>query len=187
MIIKNYIPNHFLDLMEDKKYAIKYLSSKDPHEFTKEKLKELIKEYKTLKTKYKKTKLYLSIAEFFKNEELEIKILRKMNELGKSLQSCNNKIEVFESDLAAMLLLEIIDIERAKGLGHDCEYIKSLLEKTEAKTKRQYTGYYYDEKSGVSAQITESGKYIILPYTPVAVISKLNQTQRKSGRYAKRI
>lgn len=44
MNIRVYKPNHFVNFMENKKYAIAYFSSKKTHEFTK-KLLELIEEY----------------------------------------------------------------------------------------------------------------------------------------------
>lgn len=117
-----------------------------------------------------------------------IKWKKRKEELTSVLQTSNNKIEIFESNLAALMLLEIIDIERAKGLGHNEEYLKCLLEIYKTKTDRRYGSYYYDEKSGRTSQITESGLYKILPYTPQSVICKLNKRERNniSSKYTRR-
>lgn len=188
MNIRVYKPNHFVNLMEDKKYAVAYLSSQDPHEFTKKRLLELVEENKSFEKKYNKNKIYLSIVRLLQNDKLFHKMLKRNEELTRALQSSNNKIEMFESNLAALILLEIIDIEKAKGLGHNEEYLKCLLENYKTKTDRQYEGYYYDEKSGRTSKITEGGKHIILSYTPQAVICELNKRQRNNmgDKYTKR-
>lgn len=188
MNIRIYKPNHFVDLMEDKKYAISYLTSQNPHEFTKKRLSELTKENKSIEYKYSKNKIYLSIVRLLQNDKLFHKIVKENKELTKTLQTSNNKIEMFESNLAALIFLEIIDIEKAKGLGHDENYLKCLLEKYKTKTNRQYVDYYYDEESGRTSQITKSGLYKILPYTPQAVICELNKRERNSisSKYTKR-
>ena len=172
--------NHFGNLMADKEYAIAYLSSKNPYEFTNKRLLELIEEYKNIEKKYNKTKIYLSIVSLFKKNPLFYKILKRYEELAESIQLNNNKIEMFESNLAALILLEIIDIEKAKCLGHNEEYLKCLLENYKNKIERQYQGYYYDEKSGKTSKITEGGKYIILPYTPKDVICELKKSRRSN-------
>ena len=188
MNIRVYKPNHFVDLIEDKKYAVAYLSAQNPHEFTKKRLLELVEENKSIEKKYNKNKIYLSVVRLLQNDKLFHKILKRNKELTRALQTSNNKIEMFESNLAALILLEIIDIEKAKGLGHNEGYLKCLLENYKTKTDRQYEGYYYDEKSGRTSKITEGGKHIILPYTPQSVICELNRRQRNniSSKYTRR-
>lgn len=107
---ESYISN----LLEDKNFAITYLSAKDPHEFTNKRLIELQKELKKAKAKYDKTNLCLQLTTFFKIKGITNKRILQINDEQKILKRCVNNIEVFESNLAALLILNIIDFKGLK-------------------------------------------------------------------------
>lgn len=83
MNIRVYNPSHFADLMEDKKYAIEYLSLQDPYEFTKKRLLELVEECKSIEKKYDKNEIYLSVVSLLKNDKLFHKMKKKKRRVNK--------------------------------------------------------------------------------------------------------
>ena len=98
-----------------------------------------------------------------------------MEQEHKKMMSCLNKIDIFESNLAYLLISGIINLEKSKQLGFNSDYVRKLLEKHKKLAENPYVEYYHDEKTGTTAMQTESGKLLILPYTPHSVGKQIKQ------------
>ena len=102
-----------------------------------------------------------------------------MEQEHKKMISCLNKIDIFESNLAYLLISGIINLEKSKQLGFNSDYIRNLLEQYKKQVHNPYIEYYYNENAGTTSVQTENGKSLILPYTPHEVSNKIKEKRAK--------
>lgn len=165
----------FLNLMEDSILATAYFHNKDIDEFNNQRLLELQNDYKKAKEKYNQESSLLSITSFLGLDTKTYNLSKKVEQEHKKMMSCLNKIDTFESNLAYLLISGIINLEKSKQLGFNSDYVRKLLEKHKKLAENPYVEYYYDEKTGTTAMQTESGKLLILPYTPHSVAKQIEE------------
>ena len=175
MHIKVKKQSHFLNLMEDPVLATAYFHNKDIDEFNNQRLIELQKDYKKAKAKYNQKSSLLSITSLLGLDTKTYNLSKKAEQEHKKMVSCLNKIDTFESNLAYLLISGIINLEKSKQLGFNSDYVRNLLEQHKKLAENPYVEYYHDEKTGTTAMQTESGKLLILPYTPSSVGKKIKE------------
>ena len=179
MHIKEKNQSHFLNLMEDPVLATAYFHNKDIDEFNNQRLIELQSDYKKAKAKYNQKSSLLSITSFLGLDTKTYNLSKKVEQEHKKMMSCLNKIDTFESNLAYLLISDIINIEKSKQLGFNSDYIRNLLEQYKKQVENPYVEYYYNEKTGTTSVQTENGKSLILPYTPHEVSNKIKEKRAK--------
>ncbi len=175
MHIKVKKQSHFLNLMEDPVLATAYFYNKDIDEFNNQQLIELQNDYKKAKAKYNQKSSLLSITSFLGIDTKTYNLSKKVEHEHKKMMSCFNKIDTFESNLAYLLISGIINLEKSKQLGFNSDYVRNLLEQHKKLAENPYVEYYHDEKTGTTAMQTESGKLLILPFTPFSVKKKIKE------------
>lgn len=158
---------HFLNLLEDRKLAEQYFSGKNMAEFNFLQLIKLQENCKIAKTKYSQKLCLSSISSILGLENYDLAL--KTEHEHKKMMSSIRDLDVFESNLAYLLISGIISHEQYKQLGFDSDYIKNLLEKYKKIADNPYIEYDYDEQRGTTSEINEYGKALILPYTPIKV------------------
>lgn len=179
MHIKVKKQSHFLNFMEDSVLATAYFHNKDIDEFNNQRLMELQKDYKKAKAKYNQKSSLLSITSLLGFDTKTYNLSKKAEQEHKKMMSCLNKIDTFESNLAYLLISGIINLEKSKQLGFNSDYVRNLLEQHKKLAENPYVEYYYVEKTGTTAMQTESGKLLILPYTPHEVSNKIKEKRAK--------
>lgn len=192
---KEKINMHFLELLEDSDYAIAHFNAQlitnRFKQFNGEKLKQLQgaferakEEYERENVKQKKMKLLLFIAEKILNITLinNDTDLRMRNALRNYLQA-ETDLEIFEADVAYLMIKEIIDIKKTEKLGFSHEYIIKLLEKYKKQVKYCGAEYYSDERMNKRFEITAEGELQSLFNTPLGdYIFKLSKPKLTSNR-----
>ena len=122
---------------------------------------------------------FLSITRFFRIDYLigtASKAERKYQELEDSIY----ELEIFESNLAYLIISESISIEDCCGKNNlEPVYLRNLLEKYKKQIVHPFIEYEYDENTGRVSEITEDGKHIILPYIPYVVLEKIDEERKK--------
>lgn len=172
MIVKEEINSYFLNLLENKELAVAHFYGKDISEYNKNRLAELQSTLETEKELYNIMASLLSVTRFFKIDNL-VDIASKVEKQNQRVESSIRALSIFEFDLAFLIFLGILDVEKAKKLGFDKEYINELLANFKM-SETSYNKYYFDERTGKTAQITKSG-VIVLPYTPDAVSDAIKE------------
>lgn len=179
MYIKEKKHNHFLNLLGDKGLAETYFHGKDISEYNNNRLNELQDNLRTSKRIYTIMSSVLSITRFFRIDNLvgtASKVERKHQELEDSI----HELEIFESNLAYLVISESISIEDCCGKNNlEPVYLRNLLEKYKKQVAKPFTEYDYDENTGRVSEITEDGKCIVMPYIPHAVRKKLLKKEKK--------
>lgn len=179
MHIKVKEQNHFLNLLNDSALAMAYFHNKDMGEFNNQRLIELQNNYKKAKAKYNQKLSLLSIASFLGFENRTYNLALKIEQEHRKMMSSLCKLDIFESNLAYLLVSGIINFEKCEKLGFNSDYVRNLLEQYKKQAEKPYVEYYYDEKTGTTSAQTENGKLLILPYTPPEVRSKIKEKQAK--------
>ncbi len=174
MIVKKKIKTHFLNLLEDREFANIYFSFRNFGEYNKDKLNELQSDLKTSKKLWNKLASKLSSTRFLKiiNLEGDISEIEKQH---MQIRHSVHELDIFRSDLAYLLFSGILDIEKTQKLGFDSEFIKELLSEYKMQLLNPYIEYHYNEETGITSEITENGKMIILSYTPDVVKDALRE------------
>ena len=113
---------------------------------------------------------------FFNIQSLISRISLMLERERKSNFGYKNRLEIFESNLAYLILAGMI--KSAEELGFSNEYITALLNVKKKELENSFVKYDYDEMTGKTSQILND-KAIILPYTPSVVREKI--AQRTSG------
>ena len=175
MYVREKISNHFLNIFENKYLAMIYFRDKDINNFNNRKLNELNYNLKKAEFLYKQINILLSVVYFLDNKFLISKVRLKYDEIFKSLRKCSNELEVFEANLAYLLVVNVLDINVCINLGFDRKYIIELLEYYKKLIKNPYIEYEFDEATGKTLKITESGRRIILPYVPHVVKNTIKE------------
>lgn len=179
MYIKEKKQNHFLNLMNDPTLAVVYFHNKDMDEFNNQRLMELQNSYKNAKTKYNQKLSLLSIASFLGLENKTYNLSLKVEQEHKKMINSLREIDIFESNLAYLLICGIISFENCKQLGFDGDYVRNMLEQYKKQAENPYVEYYCDEKTGTTSVQTENGEILILPYTPHEVSNKIKEKRAK--------
>ncbi len=91
-----------------------------------------------------------------------------------------NELCEHETHLAYLLICGIINVEKAVKLKYDREYLEELIIKHQKTLNNLFTKYYYDEKTRKVYVIDESGKMRPLPYIPIIITNKINETYEVS-------
>ena len=171
--------NHFLNLLANSELAQGYFLNKNVEEFNNSRLNELQANLRKAKRKYSRMSSVLSIAHFFKAEK-RINIVSKLEMKHQELEDSVHELEIFESNLAYLIISELINIDDCcKKNNLDPGYLRDLLEKSKKQVARSFLEYDYDENTGQVSEITEDGKCIILPYIPYAVKNEIDKKRRK--------
>lgn len=168
MVVREKINSHFLNLLGDKEFAMAYFYGKDISEYNKNRLTELQSNLEISKKIYNRMASLLSITRFFRIENL-VDIASKIEKQHQQVMSSFRELDIFESNLAFLMISGILDIERAKKLGFDGEFIDELLSDYEMQAFNPYNEYYYNEQTGTTSEMLENGKMIILSHTPWAI------------------
>ena len=137
MYIKEKKQNHFLNLMNDPTLAVVYFHNKDMDEFNNQRLMELQNSYKNAKTKYNQKLSLLSIASFLGLENKTYNLSLKVEQEHKKMINSLREIDIFESNLAYLLICGIISFENCKQLGFNGGYVRTMLEQYK-KTSREF-------------------------------------------------
>lgn len=172
MHIKVKKQSYFLDLMNDPTLAAVSFHNKDMGKFNNQRLIELQNNYKKAKTRYNQNSFLLSIALFLGLENKTYNLALKLEQEHKKMMSRLRDIDIFESELAYLLISGIISFEKCKQLGFNSDYVRNLLEQYKKQIENPYVEYDCYEKTGTTSVQTENGKLLILPYTPYTIKSK---------------
>lgn len=177
MVIKTEHKDYFMNLIRnlDPKCIESFFKSEVVDEISNQKLKEIQNDLKCAEYKYNLMQKVLPIVISLNNENFTKKTALKTEQIRKQLNKCENRLDIFESNLAYLLITETLNLQTAKILGFDTEYIKNLLTKYNNKLKTCNEEYYYNEKSGLTSKVKENGSMMILPYTPHAVSDALKK------------
>lgn len=171
--------NHFLNLLEDSELAQGYFLGKDICEYNNNKLNELQANLGSSKRIYTIMSSVLSITRFFRIDNLvgtSSKVERKHQELEDSIQ----ELEIFESNLAYLIISGSISIEDCcRKNNFDPVYLRNLLEKYKKQVAKPFIEYDYDENTGRVSEITEDGKCVVLPYIPHVIRKKIDEERKK--------
>ena len=133
MIITNRINTHFTNLIGDENFANAYFLNKSTDDFSVERLYDLEKKYDSASKKYNFVAQLLSVSKFVGIDSLIKKSALRLEKERKRLFSAKNKLEVFESNLAYLILSEKIAFP--DELGFSSEYVKKLLTNNEEYSK----------------------------------------------------
>lgn len=170
--------NHFLNLLVNRESAQRYFLNKNVEEFNNSRLNELQVNLRKAKRKYSRMSSVLSIAHFFKAEKI-INIASKLEMKHQELEDSIHELEIFESNLAYLIISESINIDDCcKKNNLNPGYLIALLEKSKKQVARPFLEYAYDENTGQVSEITEDGKCIILPYIPYAVKNEIDKKRK---------
>ena len=181
MYIKIKKHNHFLNLLEDSELAQGYFLGKDVGEFNNSRLNELQDDLRNAKRRYSRMSSVLSITHFFRAEN-RVNIASKLDIRHQELEDSVHELEIFESNLAYLIISESINIDDCcKKNNLDPVYLRNLLEKYKKQVARPFLEYDYDENTDQVSEITEDGKCIILPYIPYAVKNEIDKKRRKQN------
>ena len=123
--------------MNDPTLAVVYFHNKDMDEFNNQRLMELQKSYKNAKTKYNQKLSLLSIASFLGLENNTYNLSLKVEQEHKKMINSLREIDIFESNLAYLLICGIISFENCKQLGFNGGYVRNMLEQYK-KTSREF-------------------------------------------------
>ena len=166
MYIREQVHNHFLNLLEDKQFAVVYFQRKDISEFNKVKLKYLQDSLKLAKKRYSILYSMLSMLSFSKTSNIK-SIAAKLEKARQKQIHSEFELDIFESDLAYLIISGLINIDyRHIRDNFEPVYLEDLLEKYKKQILQPFKEYDYDEKTNFVSEISESGYAIILPYTP---------------------
>ena len=108
MIITNRINTHFTNLIGDENFANAYFLNKSIDDFSVERLHGLEKKYDSASKKYNFVAQILSDSKFVGIDSLIKKSALRLEKERKRLFSAKNELEVFESNLAYLILSEKI-------------------------------------------------------------------------------
>ena len=166
MYIREQVHNHFLNLLEDKQFAVAYFQRKDISEFNKVKLKYLQDNLKLAKKRY--SILYSMLSMLSLSKTINIKSIAAKLEKARQKQIHSEfELDIFESDLAYLIISGLINIDyRHIRDNFEPVYLEDLLEKYKKQILQPFKEYDYDEKTNSVSEISKSGYAIILPYTP---------------------
>ena len=171
-MIETKVNTHFTNLIADEILANYYFSTQSLAEYNYEKLNELKNNVIYSNKKYQIVSSLLSVAMFFNIQSLISRISLMLERERKSNFGYKNQLEIFESNLAYLILSG--KIKSTEELGFSTEYITELLNVKKKELENSFVKYDYDERTGKTSQISNN-KAIILPYTPSAVIKKIAQ------------
>lgn len=170
MIIETRKNTYFTDIMDNDMLANLYFSTHSLDEYNYEKLSELKHNVTSSNKKHQIIASLLSTVIFFNIQSLIPKISLMLERERKTNSKYENRLEIFESNLAYLILSD--KIKSTKELGFPSDYIIELLEAKKKEYEKSFVKYDYDEKTGRTSQIL-NGKEIILPYIPAAVRERI--------------
>ena len=176
MIITNRINTHFTNLIGDENLANAYFLNKSTDDFSVERLHDLEKKYDSASKKYNFAAQLLTVSKFVGTDSLIKKSALRLEKQRKRLFSAKNELEVFESNLAYLILSEKIAFP--DKLGFSSEYVKELLKNKKKGVENSAVEYSYDESTGRTYQVI-NGKYLALLHTPDVVADKLRQNRKQ--------
>ena len=90
-----------------------------------------------------------------------------------------NELDIFKSNLAYLIISGILNLETAQIMGYSKKFIEEFLVSYQSQVEDLYNEYYFNENNGRTSIVNEKGSSIILPYTPDAVLEKLNEKESK--------
>ncbi len=170
MIITTKVNTHFTNIMNDSMLADAYFSSQSLDEYNWERLNELKKSVISSNRRNKIFASSLSIAMFSNIQSLISKITLMLETERKINLRYKNQLEIFESNVAYLILSG--KIKSVEKLGFDSDYITELLKEKKKEFENSFVTYDYDEETVRTSQILND-KVIILSYTPSAVREKI--------------
>lgn len=176
MIITNRINTHFTNLIGDENFANAYFLNKSIDDFSVERLHDLEKKYDSASKKYNFVVQLLSVSKFVGIDSLIKKSALRLEKERKRLFSAKNELEVFESNLAYLILSEKIAFP--DELGFSSEYVKELLTNKKKEVENSTVEYSYNESTGRTHEVI-NGKYYALSHTPRVVTDKLRQNRQQ--------
>ena len=174
MIITYRINTHFTILIGDENFANAYFLNKSIDDFSVERLHDLEKKYDSASKKYNFVAQLLSVSKFVGIDSLIKKSALRLKKERKRLFSAKNELEVFESNLAYLILSEKITFP--DELGFSSEYVKELLTNKKKEVENSTVEYSYNESTGRTYEVI-NGKYYALSHTPRVVTDKLRQNR----------
>ena len=172
MIITNRINTHFTNLIGDENFANAYFLNKSIDDFSVERLHDLEKKYDSASKKYNFVAQLLSVSKFVDIDSLIKKSALRLEKERKRLFSAKNELEVFESNLAYLILSEKIAFPDELG------YVKELLTNKKKEVENSTVEYSYNESTGRTHEVI-NGKYYALSHTPRVVTDKLRQNRQQ--------
>lgn len=176
MTITDKINTHFTNLISDENLANVYFLNKTADDYNVERLHELKINYDSATKKYNFGAQLLSISIFVGAESLIKKSALRLEKEHKRLSIAKNELEIFESNLAYLILSG--KIASLDELGFSSEYVKELLEKKKKELNNSTVEYSYDESTGRTYQVIND-KYIALSHTPSVVADKVRQKRKQ--------
>lgn len=176
MKIVDTINTHFTNLIGDKTLANAYFLNKTTDDYNVEKLHELEQNCDSATKKYNFGAQLLSVSKFVGAESLIKKSALRLEKERKRLLSAKNELEIFESNLAYLILSGKIAF--LDELGFSSEYVTELLEKKKKELNNSTVEYSYDESTGRTYQVIND-KYIALSHTPSVVADKVRQNRKQ--------
>ena len=126
--------------------------------------------------KYNFVAQLLSVSKFVGIDSLIKKSALRLEKERKRLFSAKNELEVFESNLAYLILSEKIAFP--DELGFSSEYVKKLLTNKKKEVENYTVEYSYNESTGKTYEVI-NGKYYALSHTPRVITDKLRQNRQQ--------
>ena len=178
MYVKERIKNHFLNLIGDKELAALYFYNRDiVDEFNKNNFTELEKNVKKFERKYDIYFNIYNLVNYLGVDSLVEKVTKNLAKTDKLYRKSMNELDVFKSNLAYLIVSGILKLENVLVMGYTEEFIKEFLLPYQYQADNPYNKYYYNENNGRTSMIDEKGRGVILPYTPHAVLEKINEKE----------
>ena len=178
MKIEQKVKTHFTNLIEDEVFSTTYFLNKSYDNYNVEELNQLQNKVAIARKKYHFTLNLLSLAQFIDDKKLMSKTALRLENKRKNFLRCSNELEIFESNLAYLILSG--KIKSAEKLGFSSEYIKNLLHTKNRELKDSVVEYHYDSSTYKTSKVV-NGKLIILPYIP-KVVEKEKYNQKSKYR-----
>ena len=176
MTITDRANTHFTNLANDDALAKNYFFNESVNDYDVEKLFRLQKEVNLAVQKTKSSYNLFSLATLSRCDRLIKKTALKLEKERKNLSIAKKALEVFESNLAYLILSEKIAFPAE--LGFSSEYVKELLTKKKKEIENSTVEYYYNESTGRTSEVI-NGKYVVLPYTPSIAANKVRQKKQE--------
>lgn len=172
MTITDRANTHFTNLANDAVLAKNYFFNESINDYNVEKLFRLQKEVNLAVQKNKSSYNLFSLATLSRCDRLIKKTALKLEKEHKNLSIAKKALEVFESNLAYLIISG--NVVSLSELGFTNDYIKDLLNRKKDECNNSTVEYNYNEATGRTSQ-SINGHFVVLPYTPSIVASKVRQ------------
>lgn len=178
MYVKERIKNHFLTLLDDKELAVLYFYNRDiVEEFNSDKLIDLENSLKKSESRYNKFLNLYSLVNSLGIESLIKKTNDNLVKAEKDYSKNIDQLDIFKSNLAYLIISGTLKLEIIQVMGYSKEFVDQFLIPYQTQAYNPYVEYYYNENNGRTSMLNKNGFNVILPYTPQAILRKINEKE----------